>query len=163
MKVNYNTITLKIKQFTNKLKVSGMAKGDYVSKVQSGNTGIIKVVKFTKDGKIQLAAQGKTGNTKLTIRLAGGAVKNITVKVQKVKTTALKVSFKKITMKSGAKKIIKTTVVPSNSQEKVTYKSSSVKTATVSSKGVITAKKRGQAKITVKSGTKTQIITVIVK
>lgn len=163
MKVNYNTITLKIKQFTNKLKVSGMAKGDYVSKVQSGNTGIIKVVKFTKDGKIQLAAQGKTGNTKLTIRLAGGAVKNITVKVQKVKTTALKVSFKKITMKSGAKKIIKTTVVPSNSQEKVTYKSSSVKTATVSSKGVITAKKCGQAKITVKSGTKTQIITVIVK
>ena len=95
MKVNYNTITLNIKQFTNNLKVSGMAKGDYVSKVQSGNTGIIKVVKFTKDGKIQLAAQGKTGNTKLTIRLAGGAVKNITVKVQKVKTTALKVSFKK--------------------------------------------------------------------
>lgn len=83
MKVNYNTITLKTKKSTGKLKVSGMAKGDYVTKVQSGNTGIVKVVKFTKDGKIQLAAQRKTGNAKITIRLAGGAVKSVTVKVQK--------------------------------------------------------------------------------
>lgn len=83
MKVNYNTITLKTKKSTGKLKVSGMAKGDYVTKVQSGNTGIVKVVKFTKDGKIQLAAQRKTGTAKITIRLAGGAVKSVTVKVQK--------------------------------------------------------------------------------
>ena len=165
MKVNYSSLLLKTKQFTSILTVSGMAKGDYVSKVQSGNNGIVKVTKYTKDGKIQLTAQGKTGSTKVTIRLAGGAVKQISVKVQKgtVKTTSVKVSPSKVTLKKGAKKTISVTISPATSQEKVTYTSSNKNIAAVSTKGVITAKKQGTAKITVKSGSKKQIITVIVK
>ena len=165
MKVNYSSILLKTKQSTSILTVSGMAKGDYVSKVQSGNNGIVKVTKYTKDGKIQLTAQGKTGSTKVTIRLAGGAVKQISVKVQKgtVKTTSVKVSPSKVTLKKGAKKTISVTISPATSQEKVTYTSSNKNIAAVSTKGVITAKKQGTAKITVKSGSKKQIITVIVK
>ncbi len=165
MKVNYSSILLKTKQSTSILTVSGMAKGDYVSKVQSGNNGIVKVTKYTKDGKIQLTAQGKTGSTKVTIRLAGGAVKQISVKVQKgtVKTTSVKVSPSKVTLKKGAKKTISVTISPATSQEKVTYTSSNKNIAAVSTKGVITAKKQGTAKITVKSGSKKQIITVTVK
>ena len=165
MKVNYSGLLLKTKQSTSILTVSGMAKGDYVSKVQSGNNGIVKVTKYTKDGKIQLTAQGKTGSTKVTIRLAGGAVKQINVKVQKgtVKTTSVKVSPSKVTLKKGAKKTISVTISPATSQEKVTYTSSNKNIATVSTKGVITAKKQGTAKITVKSGSKKQIITVTVK
>ena len=165
MKVNYSSLLLKTRQSTSILTVSGMAKGDYVSKVQSGNNGIVKVTKYTKDGKIQLTAQGKTGSTKVTIRLAGGAVKQINVKVQKgtVKTTSVKVSPSKVTLKKGAKKTISVTISPATSQEKVTYTSSNKNIAAVSTKGVITAKKQGTAKITVKSGSKKQIITVIVK
>ena len=165
MRTSCNSLLLKKKQTTNALTVSGMAKGDYVSKVQSGNNGIVKVTKYTKDGKIQLAAQGKTGGTKVIIRLAGGAVKQINVKVQKgtVKTTSIKVSPSKVTLKKGAKKIISVTVSPATSQEKVTYTSSNKNIATISTKGMITAKKQGTAKITVKSGSKKQIITVTVK
>ena len=43
-------------------------------------------------------------------------------------------------------------VTPANSTEKITYKSSNTKIATVSTKGVIKAKKKGTVTITVKSG-----------
>ena len=165
MNVSYNSLLLKTKQTTSALTVSGMKKGDYVSKVQSGNNKIVKVTRYTKDGKIQLTAQGKAGSTKVTVQLASGAVKQINVKVQKgtVKTTAVKVSPSKVTLKKGEKKTISVTVFPVTSQEKVTYTSSNKKIVTVSAKGVITAKKRGTAKITVKSGNKKQIITITVK
>jgi len=54
-------------------------------------------------------------------------------------------------------------ISPLTSVEKVTYKTSNKKVATVSSRGVITAKKKGTAKITVKSGKKTYTVTVKVK
>lgn len=165
MRASCSSLLLKTKQTTNVLTVSGMAKGDYVSRVISGNTGIVRVTRYTKDGKIQLTAQGRTGNTNITIQLAGGAVKRINVKVQSgtVKTTAIRVSFTKATLKAGTKKTISTTVTPSTSQEKVTYTTSNKNIATVTANGIITARKRGNTKITVKSGSKKQIITVTVK
>lgn len=165
MRTSCSSILLKTKQTTNALTVSGMAKGDYVSRVISGNTRIVRVTRYTKDGKIQLTAQGRTGNTNVTIRLAGGAVKRINVKVQSgaVKTTAIRVSFTKATLKAGTKKTISTTVTPSTSQEKVTYTTSNKNIATVTANGIITARKRGTAKITVKSGSKKQSITITVK
>ena len=165
IRTSCSSLLLKTKQTTNVLTVSGMAKGDYVSRVISGNTGIVRVTRYTKDGKIQLTAQSRTGNTSITIQLAGGAVKRINVKVQSgtVKTTAIRVSFTKATLKAGTKKTISTTVTPSTSQEKVTYTTSNKNIATVTANGIITARKRGTAKITVKSGSKKQIITVIVK
>ena len=190
MRTSCSSLLLKTKQTTNVLTVSGMAKGDYVSRVISGNTGIVRVTRYTKDGKIQLTAQsrtgntrivrvtrytkdgkiqltaqGRTGNTNVTIRLAGGAVKRINVKVQSgtVKTTAIRVSFTKATLKAGTKKTISTTVTPSTSQEKVTYTTSNKNIATVTANGIITARKRGTAKITVKSGSKKQSITITVK
>ena len=165
MRTSCSSILLKTKQTTNALTVSGMAKGDYVSRVISGNTRIVRVTRYTKDGKIQLTAQGRTGNTNVTIRLAGGAVKRINVKVQSgaVKTTAIRVSFTKATLKAGTKKTISTTVTPSTSQEKVTYTTSNKNIATVTANGIITARKRGTAKITVKSGNKKQLITITVK
>lgn len=46
-------------------------------------------------------------------------------------------------------------MTPVTSKNKVTYKTSNKKIATVSSKGVIKAKKAGTSTITVKSGSKT--------
>ena len=56
-------------------------------------------------------------------------------------------SFKKLTLDVGQKK--KITIKNKNKKAVYTFRSSSKKTAAVSSKGVITAKKPGRAKITV--------------
>ena len=51
---------------------------------------------------------------------------------------------------------------PFTSQDKVTYRSSNKKVATVSAKGVVTAKKTGTAKITVQAGKRKKTVTVVV-
>ncbi len=65
--------------------------GDYVASVVSGNSKLLKVSSYTKDGAVTLKAQKKTGKTKLTVTLAGGAVKTVNVTIQKgtVKTTKI--------------------------------------------------------------------------
>ena len=45
-------------------------------------------------------------------------------------------------------------LTPITTQQKVTYKTSNKKVCTVSKKGLLTAKKKGTAKITVQSGSK---------
>ena len=54
-------------------------------------------------------------------------------------------------------------ITPITSLEKVTYRTSNKKVATVNKKGVIQAKKPGKAKITVKSGKKKFTVTLTVK
>ena len=71
-----------------------------------------------------------------------------------VKTVTLKVDSKKVTKKTltltkGAKKTLKVTVKPAAAKKSVAFKSNKKSVATVSKKGVITAKKAGTAKITV--------------
>ena len=58
----------------------------------------------------------------------------------------------KQTLKKGKSITLKVKLNPSNSDEKVTYVSSNKKVAVVDSKGKITAKGKGTAMITVKSG-----------
>ena len=69
---------------------------------------------------------------------------------------------KKITLAKGRKQTLKPILSPITSQEKITYTSSNKKIVTVSSKGVLTAKAAGKAKITVKSGSKKVTVTVTV-
>lgn len=69
----------------------------------------------------------------------------------------------KITLKKGKSQVLVVARTPVTSTDKVTYKSSNKKVATVSGKGKITAKKAGKAKITVSSGKKKVVITVTVK
>ena len=69
-------------------------------------------------------------------------------------------------MKKGKKKTIKCTIYPANAvNKKVKFKSSNKKVATVSSKGVVKAKKKGKATITIVSaeGNVTAIVKVTVK
>lgn len=70
---------------------------------------------------------------------------------------------KETSLKVKKKLSLKTTVAPVTSRQKITYSSSNKKIAEVTSKGVITAKKKGTAVITVKSGKKTVKIKVKVK
>ena len=66
-------------------------------------------------------------------------------------------------MKKGQKQALKPVISPVTSQDKVTYISSNKKIVTVSTTGVITAKNRGSAKITLKSGKKSYVIKITVK
>ena len=159
IKVSAETVLLKTSQKTSALKVTGLANGDSVKSYQSGNTKL-----FTVDKKGVITATKKTGNAKLTITLASGLKKNVTVKVQKkaVATTKITGLQSKVTVQKGAKLTLKPSRLPITSTQKFTYASSNKKVATVSSAGVIKAKAAGTAKITVKSGNKKVVVTVTV-
>ena len=159
IKVNATTVPLKVKQKTSAFKVTGLANGDSVQSYKSSNTKIFTV---TKSGVLK--AGKKTGKATLTITLASGLQKKVTVKVQKKTVTTSKITGlqKKVTLKKGKKLTLKPSRTPITSTQKFTYKSSNKKIATVSSKGVITGKKAGKTKITVKSGKKKYTVTVTV-
>ncbi len=159
-----SSLTLKRGQSTSALTVS-MANGDYVKSVKSNKTNILKVKSFSSTGKIRLKAGEKTGAAKLTITLASGETKTVKVKVQSqtVTTTKITVSSKKVTLKKGNTIHLGVLVKPITSQQKITYKSSNSRVAKVNSSGTIIARKKGTAKITVKSGSKKVTVTVKVE
>lgn len=68
----------------------------------------------------------------------------------------------RVTLKKGKTYRLKVTV-NAGSVDKITFKSSNKKVATVSKNGVIKAKKAGKARITVKSGKRTKWCRVVVK
>ena len=158
IKLNVSSLRLRVKQrYT--VKVTGLAKGDSVVAWSTGNK---KIARVSQKGVVTGKARG---NTIITIRLASGYTKKMRVYVQKgiVKTTALKISNARLTLKKGRSYTLRTTVAPVTSQEKVTFKSSNSKVVSVNAKGKIYAKKKGKARITVRSGKKRRVCVVTVK
>lgn len=160
VKLNVSNVVLKVNQSTDKVTVSGLASGDKVDTWSSNNTVIVKV--DSKTGK--LMAQNKTGTAKVTVKLTSGKTADLTVKVQNtaVKTTKIAGLSSKAVLAKGKTLILNPILEPITSLEKVSYTTSNKKVATVNSKGVITAKAAGTAKITVKAGSKKNTITVTV-
>jgi len=142
-----------------------------VSQVYVGKKATIKVTKTKVTGKVTFKSSNKkvaTINSKgvITGKKAGKAV--ITVKVgkytKKLTVKVKKPSFKLVKSSAKLKKGKKTTIkVKAAPVSKVTYKTSNKKVATVNSKGVVTAKKKGTAKITVKCNGITRTFKVTVK
>lgn len=165
LKLTADSLKLSVGQSTKKLKVSEMAKGDSLVSVESDNTKILKVSKVKADGTFKLTAKKKTGTVNLTVTLASGAKKTIKVKVQKEKVTTTKIKGvkKKLTLKVGVKKTLKPEIKPITTQDEEQFTSSDEEIASVSEKGVITAKKAGTAEITVQSGSKTAVCVVTVE
>ena len=142
-----------------------------VSQVYVGKNATIKVTKTKVTGKVTFKSSNKkvaTVNSKgvITGKKAGKAViivkvgkytKKLTVKVKKPSFKLVKSSVK---LKKGNKTTIRVKAAPVS---KVTYKTSNKKVATVNSKGVVTAKKKGTAKITVKCNGITRTFKVTVK
>ena len=159
--ISLTTSSLKMKagQSTTAFKAAGLAKGDYVTKVTSGNTGIVKVSSVTKKGTFRLTAGKKAGSTTVKVILASKKSASFKVTVQRgvVKTSKITVSTKSVTLKKGTtyrKLASSVKVTPVTSQEKVTYTSSNKKIVTVTSGGVIKGLKKGTATITIRSGSK---------
>ncbi len=86
-------------------------------------------------------------------------------KPQTVKKTTKKIKLnrKKLTLKKGKTFKLKVTLTPKDSKDKIVYRTSNRKIATVSKTGKIKAKKKGKVKITVISGKKKAVCTVKVK
>ena len=160
IQTNANSFPLKAKQTTTKLKVTGLAAGDRIVSWKSSNPKILTV---TANGKLK--AGKKTGKVTLTITLASGLKKQIKVKVQKkaVKTTKISIPWTRIVIKKGRKQQLKPVITPITSLQKITFSSSNKKIVSVNKKGQITARKKGRAKITIRSGSKKKVVTVTVK
>lgn len=126
----------------------------------SSNTTVAKVSKgfvtALKAGKATITAKTADGKTASCV---------VTVKKNNAKVTKLTARPKIVTLKAGTKTTIKITFRPSTVyNNKIKWKSSDKKVATVSSQGVIKAKKKGTCTITATSfNGKTAKIKVTVK
>lgn len=157
LEMNAVSVPLQVKKSTSAIKVSGLNAGEKIVSWKSSKTSVATV---SKNGKITAK---KTGKTKITAKTSYGRSVSVTVSVQKKAVTTKKlkvvsatkgVTIKKnsLSIKKGKKVALRTSVDPVTSTSKVTYKSSDKKIVTVSSKGKLTAKKPGKAKITITSG-----------
>lgn len=161
-----STSIQKRKSSTNLAKDIAITAGDKIVKWETSNK---KVVTVTNKGKI---TGKKVGKATITVTTDKGAKASITVYVKAKKVATKKVTVKnaktdrvvkKVTLKKGKKLTLKVVTNPITTPDKVTFKSSKKSVAAVTNKGVIKAKKKGKATITVKSGKKTVKVQITVK
>lgn len=138
-------------------KVTVLCKKTLNLKAKTVNTNKTITYKSSKPSVATVSSKGvvkgkKYGTAVITLKASGLQTKKVTVSVRKP-VTGMKLKTKSsITLKKGKTSQINVTVLPGGKQmadAKVSYKSSNKKVATVSSKGKITAKSGGYAKITV--------------
>ncbi len=101
--------------------------------------------RIMRAGALLLAALLTVGMAAEPAAPCVAASKGIQLKIGKKK-----VGKKTYSLKKGKKAVIKVTGVKTGGNVRATFKSQNTKTATVSAKGVVKAKKKGTAKITVK-------------
>ncbi|MDO4942891.1 MAG: Ig-like domain-containing protein, partial [Lachnospiraceae bacterium] len=169
VKLTATSAPLQVKKSTSAIKVKSKISTDAISSVKSSKTSVATVKKTSSTG-MKVTAKSKTGTATITVTMKSGAKATCKVTVQKsaVKVTSVSVDASKVTLVLAGKNkktthTIKATRKPVTATSKITYTSSDKKVATVSSSGKITAKKKGTATITVKSGTKSKKIKVTVK
>lgn len=161
--LNIDRISLKVGE-TYKLKVIAKSKGDSAAFWQSSNK---KIAGVNSSGKVTAKS---AGTAIITVEMDSGLRADVTVVVKKVATKKLSVSAKgaklnkkKISVKARKMFTLVPKVTPVNTTDKVTYSSSKSSIVAVNASGKVLARKKGKAKITVKSGKKKVVITVTVK
>ncbi len=104
----------------------------------------------TVNSKGKVTVKKKAGTVTITAKAPNGKKASVKLKVSKkaVKVTKVKITGKK-TMKVKKSQTLKAVAAPATAaNQKVTWKSSNKKVATVNSKGKVTAKKKGTVTIT---------------
>lgn len=152
------TLTL-IAKNTYKLTVIKKISSDSISKWISSNK---KVVTVDRNGKITAKSKG---TCYITVIMKSGASAKVKVTVQKkVAIKKLKPNVKTVVLRGIGKNYqLKVKKIPAKANEKIIYKTSRSKIATVSNQGKITAKKRGTCVITVIGGKKKARVKITVK
>ena len=154
IKVSWTTAT--IAKTKAKTAVVTYAAGDSVASAASSNT---KIATVTKTGVVKGI---KVGKTTITITTSNKKTKKVTIVVKQGTTglTTAKTAYTVVvgkTVSIGAKK------TPAGSADAIKYTSANKAVATVTSTGVVKGIKVGKTTITVKSGTKSKVVTVTVK
>lgn len=150
------TITLNVKSKTLTVGQSCRLKVKKVTPAKAGKSvtyksSNTKVAKVNSKGKVTARKAGKATITAISkTNKKAKAVCKITV-YSKVKTVSISYNTKKL--KKGESFALNTVVSPKSASQKVTYKSSNTKIATVTQNGKVTGKKAGKATITVISQT----------
>lgn len=155
-----STLPLQVKQSIALSKlITAMTTGDRLVSCATSNK---KIATVNNAGKV---TGKKVGKATITMTFASGISKKVTIKVQKKKVATSKISNVPGSITLNVKKTYKLApvITPITTKDKVTYKTANKKVATVSGKGVITAKKAGKTTITVKVGKKTKKVKVTVK
>ena len=152
------TLTL-IAENTYKLVVTKKISSDSISKWISSNK---KVITVDRNGKITAKSKGICY---ITVIMKSGASAKVKVTVQKkVAIKKLKPNVKTVVLRGIGKNYqLKVKKTPAKANEKIIYKTSRSKIATVSNQGKITAKKRGTCVITVIGGKKKARVKITVK
>ena len=161
IKLNTNSLPMQVKTSTKALKVISYSPGDSIREWKSSNSKCVKVDK--KTGKLTAL---RTGTATITVVSRKGAKAFCKVKVQKGRVATGKLTLKKtvLELKKGKSQKIQVFRTPLTANDKLSYKSSNKKVATVNSKGTVKAKKKGTAVITVRSASgKTVKLTIKVK
>lgn len=133
-----------------------------ITRITYSNSKSKKLVKVSASGKIKAKKNG-TAKLKVTYEYDGVSYnKTVTVKVQKNPVFALTKQTASVTLKRKAKCNL---VNPSNmlSAKGMKFKTSNKKVVTVTSKGLVTAKKKGKAKITITLNKKKYTVNVKIK
>lgn len=114
------------------------------------------VVKAKKAGVAKITVLSKSDKTKKA---------SITIKVseKEIKNNKLKLKAAKKTLNRGKTYTVAIKSITNKTTDAVTYKSSKKGRASIDKFGVVTAKKKGKAVITVKCGKKSAKLTIIVK
>lgn len=147
VKLNAKSIPLQLKKSTKAIKASGLQKGD---KIKSWTSSKKSVAAVDKKGKITAK---KTGKATITVTTRKGASAKLTVNVvkSKVTTKSIKADVSKLTLAKGRSRKLNVTRNPVTATEKITFETSDRRVANVNKSGKITAKRKGEARITVKT------------
>lgn len=152
--------TTNVTMYANQIKKFQIkhAKGDnVVDKTHLSGSIYIRYIYLKKGDKsdtITIQPYNKIGKETVELILKSGLKAKINITVKPAKTQKIYGVKKNITIKVGKKYVLKPKISPSYSKDKITYSSNNKKVVVVNSKGIITARKKGTAYITIKSGSK---------
>lgn len=152
--------TTNVTMYANQIKKFQIkhAKGDnVVDRTHLSGSIYIRNICLKKGDKsdiITIQPYNKIGKETVELILKSGLKAKINITVKPAKTQKIYGVKKNIIIKQGKKYTLKPKISPSYSKDKISYFSNNKKVATVSSKGIITARKKGTAYITIKSGSK---------
>lgn len=131
------------------------ANGDSIYRKRGNlNLGLYTIKKGKSLDTITIKPYNKIGQYTIELTLNSGLKTKINLIVKFAKTQKIYGVKKNITIKVGKKYTLKPKLSPSYSSDKIRYSSNNKKVVAVNSKGVITARKKGTAYITIKSGSK---------
>lgn len=157
VKLNYNSLTIKGKG-TKQLKAEVLP-GNASNKKVSWRSSNSSVVSVDANGKVTAK---KAGKATVTVSTAdGGKEASCRITVHTVKAKKISLNKKSRTVYKGKTYQLKSSLKPSNATDNVIWTSSNKKVAAVSEKGLVKARKAGEATITAKISGKKKVTCII--